>query len=155
MLAMYGVRREMRSNSSEPQLDAQPAGDGDQVHDGVGRAADRHIDCNGVFESLAGHDAGRAQIFAHDIDDAAAAHLGHGEAARIGRRYVGATGQRHAQASARLVMVEAVPITVQCPALRAMPPSISDHSSSLRRPVRKRSKSLRPSVPEPRRRSRH
>ena len=58
-------------------------------------------------------------------------------------------------ASAWLVMVEAVPITVQWPALRAMHPSISHHSSSVRRPVRKRSKSLRPSVPEPRRWSRH
>ena len=58
-------------------------------------------------------------------------------------------------ASARLVMVEAVPITVQWPALRAMHPSISHHSSSVRRPVRKRSKSLRPSVPDPRRWSRH
>ena len=50
-------------------------------------------------------------------------------------------------ASARLVMVDAVPITVQWPALRAMQPSISHHSSSLSSPVRNRSNSLRPSVP--------
>ena len=52
-------------------------------------------------------------------------------------------------ASARLVMVEAVPITVQCPAVRAMHPSTSHHSSSVMRPVRNWSNSLRPSVPEP------
>ena len=49
---MYGVRREIVSKVVELQIDAQPAGDGDQVHDGVGRAADRHVDGDGVFERL-------------------------------------------------------------------------------------------------------
>ena len=52
-------------------------------------------------------------------------------------------------------MVDAVPITVQCPELRARQPSISLHSSSLRRPVRYRSNNFRPSVPAPSLRSRH
>ena len=58
-------------------------------------------------------------------------------------------------ASATQAMVEAVPITAQCPVLRAMPPSISHHSSSVSWPVRNRSKSLRPSVPAPILRSFH
>ena len=40
------------------------------------------------------------------------------------------------RASARLVMVDAVPITMQWPALREMQLSISHHSSSLSRPAR-------------------
>ena len=50
--------------------------------------------------------------------------------------------------SAKLVMVEAVPITVQWPAVRAMQPSTSLHSSSLILPMRYRSNSFFPSVPE-------
>ena len=46
-------------------------------------------------------------------------------------------------------MVEAVPITVQWPALREMQPSTSFHCSSPMRPARNSSKSLRPSVPDP------
>ena len=51
-------------------------------------------------------------------------------------------------ASARLVMVDAVPITVQCPALRDDAAFNLAPLSSLMRPVRNRSKSLRPSVPD-------
>ena len=53
------------------------------------------------------------------------------------------------RASAIDAMVEAVPITVQCPALRDMQPSTSAHCSSPIRPARRSSKSLRPSVPDP------
>src|SRR6202044_3864995 len=80
----------------EPQIDAEAAGDGYQVYDGIGGPADSHIYGDGVFESPPGEDTGWPQIFTHDIDDAAAAHLGHGEAARIGRWHVGAAWQRHA-----------------------------------------------------------
>ena len=51
--------------------------------------------------------------------------------------------------SAIEAIVEAVPMTVQCPALRAMQPSTSAHCSSPIRPARRASKSFRPSVPEP------
>ena len=55
-------------------------------------------------------------------------------------------------ASARLVMVEAVPITVQWPgAARDAAFDLRTILLRVRRPVRNRSKSLRPSVPEPRR----
>ena len=46
-------------------------------------------------------------------------------------------------------IVDAVPMTVQWPALREMHPSTSAHCSSPIRPARNASKSLRPSVPEP------
>ena len=37
----------------ERQADAEPAGDGGQVHDGVGRAADRHQHADRVLDRLA------------------------------------------------------------------------------------------------------
>ena len=53
-------------------------------------------------------------------------------------------------ASAIEAIVEAVPMTVQCPALLEMQPSTSAHCSSPIFPARRSSKSRRPSVPEPR-----
>ena len=53
------------------------------------------------------------------------------------------------RASAIDAIVEAVPMTVQWPALREMQPSTSAHCSSPMRPARRSSKSLRPSVPDP------
>ena len=81
----------------EAQFDAQPPGDGDQVDDGVGGSADRHVHRDGVLERRARHDARRAQVLAHHFDDAAAAHLGHRQPARIRRGNAGAAGQGHAQ----------------------------------------------------------
>ena len=52
-------------------------------------------------------------------------------------------------ASAMPIMVAAVPIVMQVPWLRAMPPSISFHASSLRRPARRSSQYLKASDPEP------
>ena len=66
------------------------------------------------------------QILAHHLDDAAAAQLGDGAAgASRARGSLAQPGSVMPSASARLVMVDAVPITVQWPALRAMQPSIS------------------------------
>ena len=50
-------------------------------------------------------------------------------------------------ASATMAIVDAVPMTVQWPALRTMQPSISCNSSGETWPMRYRSKILRPSVP--------
>ena len=52
-------------------------------------------------------------------------------------------------ASARLVIVEAVPITMQCPAERDMHASISQNSSPDIRPARRSSSKRQTSVPEP------
>ena len=60
-----------------------------------------------------------------------------------------APGKVIPRASARLAIVDAVPITVQCPALRETQLSISQNSSSLRRPARTSSQKRRKSVPEP------
>jgi hypothetical protein len=51
--------------------------------------------------------------------------------------------------SAIAAMVEAVPITMQCPAERERHASISQNSSSLRRPARRSAQKRQLSVPEP------
>ena len=127
--------------------ESRASGDGEQMHDSVGRAADRLVHGDGVLDGVAlmmrrpqvlqtRSTARRPLISAMDR-----------RRNRARARWRSRSG--HARAPGGLVMVDAVPITVQpYPALRAMPPSISHHSSSLRRPVRSRS-SLRASVPAP------
>ena len=73
MFARYGVVREIRSKSSRVKRHSQAAGDGDQVHDGICRPAQRHQRRDRVLERLAGHDARRPQIFMHHLDDPPAA----------------------------------------------------------------------------------
>ena len=51
-----GTPAPMRSKSSRVSVDAEPAGDGQQVHDGVGRAADRGQRDDRVEERAAGQD---------------------------------------------------------------------------------------------------
>ena len=51
--------------------------------------------------------------------------------------------------SAMAVMVEAVPIVMQWPWLRAMPPSMADHSASEMLPARRSSQNFQASLPEP------
>lgn len=46
----------------ERELDAEAAGHGDEVDDGVGGAAEGHIDCDGVFEGAVIDDGGRFAI---------------------------------------------------------------------------------------------
>ncbi len=60
-----------------------------------------------------------------------------------------APGSDRPSASAIAIMVAAVPITMQVPKLRAMPPSISAHCSSLMRPARFSSQYFQASEPEP------
>ena len=52
--------------------------------------------------------------------------------------------------SASAVSVDAVPIVMQCPGPRAMPSSISHHSSQLRLPARFSSQYFHTSLPLPR-----
>ncbi len=60
-----------------------------------------------------------------------------------------APGSVMPSASAIAIMVAAVPITMQVPKERAMPPSISCHCSSLMRPARFSSQYFQASEPEP------
>src|SRR5262249_15956422 len=60
-----------------------------------------------------------------------------------------APGSDRPSASVIAIMVAAVPITMQVPNERAMPPSISFHSASLMRPARFSSQYFQASEPEP------
>src|SRR5216684_4906463 len=61
-----------------------------------------------------------------------------------------APGSARPSASAIAIMVAAVPITMQVPKLRAMPPSISAQSFSVMLPARFSSQYFQASEPEPR-----
>ena len=63
----------------------------------VGRAADRRIDHDAVFEGLPRQDVGRLQILPDHLDDALAGLVGDLAALAIGRGNRRATRQRHAQ----------------------------------------------------------
>ena len=60
-----------------------------------------------------------------------------------------APGRVSPMASAIAVMVEAVPIVMQMPAERAMPPCTPSHSSSVMLPARRSSQYFQASEPEP------
>ena len=51
--------------------------------------------------------------------------------------------------SAMAVMVDAVPMVMQWPWLRAIPPSMADHSASEMLPARRSSQNFQASLPEP------
>ena len=59
MSAMCGTLAAMRLKSSRSSVDAGLVGDGQQVQHGVGRAAERRGDGDGVLERLLGHDLAR------------------------------------------------------------------------------------------------
>ena len=61
-----------------------------------------------------------------------------------------APGRVRPMASAMAVMVEAVPMVMQVPAERAMPPCTPSHSSSEMLPARRSSQYFQASEPEPR-----
>ena len=63
----------------------------------VGRAADRRIDDDAVFERLAGQDVGRLEILPDHPDDAGAGLIGDLAALAVGGGDRGAARQRHAQ----------------------------------------------------------
>ena len=46
----------------EFNLDACAAGHGDDVHDGIGRTTDGHVDCNPVLDGLPGENLGGLQV---------------------------------------------------------------------------------------------
>ena len=69
----------------ELELHADPAGDRQQVHHGIGRTADRGIRLDGVLERLAREDLREHQIFVHHLDDAPAGELRQAVTLRIDR----------------------------------------------------------------------
>src|ERR1700688_1465008 len=87
------------------------------------------MDTDGVVEGCRRQNLIRRQVFPHHLDDAA--------------------GNDRPSASVIAIMVAAVPITMQVPNERAMPPSISFHSSSPMRPARFSSHYSQASEPEP------
>ena len=73
------------------------AGDGVDVDRGVGRAADRRIDDDGVLQRRAGHDVGGFEILPHHLDGAPAGLVGDLAPLAIGGGDGGAARQRHAE----------------------------------------------------------
>ncbi len=60
----------------ERQLDAEVAGQGDEVDRRVGRSAERGVDRDGVEEALARHHVRRLEILGDHFDDALAGQIG-------------------------------------------------------------------------------
>ncbi len=79
------------------QLHADVAGERIDMDRCVGRAADRRIDDDAVFECLSRQDVGRFQIFPDHPDDARAGLIGDLAALAVGGGDRGAARQRHAQ----------------------------------------------------------
>jgi hypothetical protein len=79
------------------ELDADMAGKRVDVDRRVGRAADRRIDHDAVFEGLSRQDVGRLQILPDHPDNTRAGVIGDLPALAIGSGDGGASGQRHAE----------------------------------------------------------
>ena len=73
------------------------AGERIDVDRRIGRAADRRIDDDAVFECLSGQDVRRLQVFPHHVDDARAGLIGDLAAFAVGGRDRRASRQRHAE----------------------------------------------------------
>ena len=91
------MSRPRRSQSSSDSLTPMRAGDGQQVHDRVGRAADRAVDHDRVLERLLGEDLRHLQVLVHHVDDPPPAHARQQLAPRIDGRNRGVGGQAHAE----------------------------------------------------------
>ncbi len=69
----------------------------DQVHDRVGRTADREHGGHGIVEGSGRDEVGRLEVVPHHLDDARAGQCGHRRMARVGGGYRRSAGQREAQ----------------------------------------------------------
>ena len=79
------------------QVNADAAGDGQKVDNGIGRAADGGIGADGVFKRLFLQNVRRFQVVLDHLHDAPTGHLRHDAATGIHRRDGGIARQRHAQ----------------------------------------------------------
>ena len=116
----------------ELELDAGLVGDGQQVEHGVGRAAERRGDGDGVLERLLGHDLPRRDAEAEHVDDGLAGAAR--RRPRGGRRSPAATPSRAATcpiASAIELIVLAVNMPPHAPSPGHAVRSISPSSSSV------------------------
>ena len=80
----------------EGQVDPRLGGDGEEVEDGVGGAAERHDDRDGVLERLLRHDLPGPDAQLEQAHDRLAGRVGEVVAAAVGRRRRRRAGQRHA-----------------------------------------------------------
>jgi hypothetical protein len=81
----------------DAELHAEAAGHGDEVDDGVGRAADRRQGDDGVLERLAREDLRQALILVDHVDHAPARHPRQHVAAPVDSGIGGVAGQPQAQ----------------------------------------------------------
>ena len=100
------------------------------MHDGVGRAADREHGGDGVVDRIRRDQIRRLQIVPDHVDDAFSRTRRHDRVAESAAGIEAAPGNVMPSASAALVMVEAVPIVMQCPASGRCRCSISPQSSA-------------------------
>jgi hypothetical protein len=118
---MVGTSRPQRIPILQREVDADAAGDGQQVdrrHWWSRRW--RRIHAYGVLESLFGQDVGGLQVVLDHLDDAAAGQLRHHPAATSRRPGIAALPESAMpRASAIEAIVEAVPIVLQVPVERA------------------------------------
>ena len=103
----------------EGQIDADAPGDGGQVDDGVGAAADGVEQGDGVVKGLSGQDLRWADVALDKLDDVSARRLRQLQMRRESAAGVAPLpGSAMPSASISEFMVEAVPMTMQWPALR-------------------------------------
>ena len=144
------LSREMRSKSVQCRSGCRRARHRDHMDDGVGRAAHRHVHLDGVVERGLRRGSSSGVRSSHTIStmrrpDASPCADGWRRRAGIDD----APGSVRPSASAIAIMVAAVPIIMQVPNERAMPPSISSHSASVMLPARFSSQYFQTSEPEP------
>ena len=95
-----GDHRHLPRDRVEPrhvERDAGAARHGDEVDDGVGRAAERHVHADGIVERGRRENLRRRQILPHHVDDAAAGGGAHARMIGIDRRDRRGARQREAQ----------------------------------------------------------
>ncbi len=148
---MVGTSRPEPVPIVERRVDAEPPGDREQMHDRIGRAADRAVDADGVLERLARQDLGDAHDPRCTISTMRRpARCASTLAPRIDRR-----DRRRCpavpmpSASTIEAMVEAVPMVMQWPA-RARHAGLGVmKSASVISPAFTSSPNCQTSVPEP------
>ena len=93
-----GCRARQLVEAGERQRDAGAPGEGDQVDDRVGRAADRHVAADRVVEGFRRQDLGGPRpARLRQLDGPPTAEFGERQAPGVGRRDRGVTGERHAK----------------------------------------------------------
>ena len=96
-MAISGVSRASLIECLEIELKPGAARERDQMHDRVGRAADRQHRGDGVLDRIAADHVGGFEVVPDHVDDALAGHHRHHRMAGIGGRNRGGAGQRHSE----------------------------------------------------------